>query len=74
MNNKQECKLLRTIARAYGGKRNVGNMKPEEIDLAGQLTKENFIMTSTYKNSEWCELTKTGLERLYYLNRLNLEV
>ncbi len=74
MNNVQECKLLRSIARAYAGKRNVGNMKPEELEQAGQLTKENLITTSTYKNSEWCELTDAGIKRLYYLNALSLGV
>jgi hypothetical protein len=74
MNNEQERRLLRTVSGAWCGKRNVGNMTPEEIDLTGQLIKEKLIKTSTYKNSEWCELTETGIKRLFHLNGLGLGV
>ena len=74
MNNEQERRLLRTISGAHAGKRNVGNMDAEEIELAGQLIKEKLVKTSTYKDSEWCELTETGIKRLFPLNGLGLGV
>ena len=74
MSKEQECRVLRSVASAWGGYRNVGNIRPDEIDIVTQLIKRKFIKTSIYKDSEWCELTETGVKRLFHLNGLRLGV
>ena len=74
MSKEEECRILRSVASAWCGHRNVGNIRLDEIDVVTHLIKKKFIKTSIYKDSEWCELTNVGQERLYYLNGLRLGV
>jgi len=74
MNNKQELHVLRSIRSAWCGKRNIGNMSSDELDIAEELELHRLIKESTYKGSKWYELTEMGQERLYKLNGLRLGV
>jgi hypothetical protein len=68
MYNKLEHSVLRSIGAGFGGMRNVGNIRSDEIEITEKLIKEKLIKISIHKDSEWYELTNKGQEKLYRLN------
>ena len=68
MYNKLEHSVLRSISASWGGRRNVGNIRSDEIEIIGKLIKEKFIKLSIHKDRKWYELTNKGQEKLYRLN------
>jgi hypothetical protein len=74
MDIEQERRLLRSVGGGHAGKRNTGNLLPDETAIAGQLVTKQLLKTTTHKGSEWLELTNSGQARLYFLNGLELGV
>jgi hypothetical protein len=71
MNIGSEKLLLRSIASAHAGQRNVGNFsKKERAQLLIAVGQGNVHTYHDDRRWQWARLTEVGLQRLYKLNGL----